>query len=345
MSEIAAYEPEQSICLRPEEFVDDAESRLGRANGNTYQRKPGVDNAHDGQIMIRLKKKRYIIIDYGYTPTAHDYEIAKTVPHIKIPNGAGQLVCSTKDCQRIGVPVLLYDSEPNEPMSLYLRGGLCFSCQRSLNEKRRTQRKRKSDVPPAGEVRIGGDMPSIGSGSGNSSRFKYNDQIVELNPEAVVINGPVDGTRTRGPDYRCPEIGSDLLTIVSELSQETLSLLQHSSGAGAGMAPTADSVNRSYQKAFLSASRATFLLTQWKASWDSQQHATEAAVASENFDSRVLDEAVLSTETALTQGFSTYQPGLSQAAAIDGESMQSLMMPGDTMSNNEHEDAASSIEV
>lgn len=355
MSEIAVYEPGQSIFLRPEEFAEDAESRLGRANGNTYQRKPGVDNVHDGQIMIRLKKKRYIIIDYGYTPTAHDYEIAKSVPHIGIPNGAGTMVCSTKECNRIGVPVLLYDTEPNEPMSLYLRGGLCFSCQRSLNEKRRTQRKRKSDGPPAGEARMGGDMPSIGSESGNSSRFKYNNQVVQLSSEAVVINGPVDGTRTRGPDYRCPEIGSDLLSIVSELSQETLSLMQHSSGAG-GVAPTADSVNRKYQQAFLSASRATFLLTQWKASWDTQQQnhqATEAAVASANFDSRVLDEAVASTESALgtqhdgvnAQGFSEYQPGLAQGAALDGGSMhQLLMLPEDTMQDNEHEDAPS-IEV
>lgn len=178
------YDPSQSVFLRPEEFAEDAASRLGRANGNTYQRKPGVDNVHDGQIMIRLKKKRFIILDYGILPNSHDYEVSKTVPHISIPNGAGRTTCATKDCPRIGVPVLLYDSEPNEPMSLYLRGGLCFSCQRNLNEKRRTNRKRKSDGQPFGEGRIGGDMPSIGSRSGGGSRFKYNDQVVELNPDA-----------------------------------------------------------------------------------------------------------------------------------------------------------------
>jgi len=323
------YEPERSIFLRLEEFAEDAETRLGRANGNTYQRRPGLENVHDGQLMVRLKKKRYIIIDYGYQPNSHDFEIAKTVPHIGIPNGAGQSICSTKECPRIGVPVLLYDSEPNEPMSLYLRGGMCFSCQRNLNEKRRTQRKRKSDAPPAREARMGGDggeIPSMGPASGNASQYKYNNQVVELNPEAVVINGAVHGTRTRGPDYRCHEISSDLLRIISELSQETLSLMQHSSGA-TGVAPTADSVNYCYDQAFLSASRATFLLAQWKASWDE--------VAGENFDSRVLDEA------AVAQGFSNYPPGIANSAALDGGTMQLLMMPGDTMHSNEHENEPS----
>ena len=55
-----------------------------------------------------------------------------------------------------------------------LRGGLCFSCQTNLNEKRRTQRKHKSDGLP------------VGSGSGNGSRSRFNDQVVELNPNAVI---------------------------------------------------------------------------------------------------------------------------------------------------------------
>jgi hypothetical protein len=62
MSELQAT---TTICLRPEDFADDAERCLGRENGNTYQRKPGLDNVHDCQIMVRLKKKRFIIIDYG----------------------------------------------------------------------------------------------------------------------------------------------------------------------------------------------------------------------------------------------------------------------------------------
>mmetsp|Transcript_38194 Transcript_38194/g.80082 ORF Transcript_38194/g.80082 Transcript_38194/m.80082 type:complete len:383 (-) Transcript_38194:288-1436(-) len=367
---MSVYEPSSTIFLRPEEFCQDEQNRLGRANGNTYRRKPGIPDVHDGQIMVRLKKKRFIILDYGYIPNEHDAEIARSVPHISIPNGAGTCKCATKHCPRIGVPVLMYDSEPNEPMSLYLRGGLCFSCQRNLNEKRRTQRKRKSDGHPVGEVRIGnGDMPSIGSGSGNGNRFKFNDQIVELNPDAVVINGPVDGTRIRGPDYRCPEIGSDLLRIVSELSHETLSLMQHSS-AQAGMAQpvatTTSSVDAMYQKAFESVSKATFLLTQWKASWDENMvsqtavnAAEEAAAASANFDSRILDEAVASqaalgggANMAILQhnippqidmGF----PGHAQQGAVSslahahvaldgGVPIQPLMMPDETNSNDHH---------
>ncbi|KAL3811377.1 hypothetical protein ACHAXA_011341 [Cyclostephanos tholiformis] len=303
MSENAVYEPMQSVYLRPEEFADDAASRLGRANGNTHVRKPGVENVHDGQIMVRLKKKRYIILDYGYTPNQNDHELARTIPHISIPHGAGQTLCTTPDCPRIGIPVLLYDSEPNEPMSLYLRGGLCFSCQRNLNEKRRTQRKRKPDGQSFGEIRIGADVPSVGSGSTNGGRVRYNDQLLELSPDAIVINGPVEGTRTQGPDYRCHQIGSDIFHIVSELSQETLALMHHSSRAQSWSAPTPEIINQAYQKAFLSASRVTFLLTQWKASFDAQQRAAEAAVvASTNFDSRVLNQAVAPGGSSLHHG-------------------------------------------
>lgn len=308
MSKLSAnhYEPTRSVLLRPEEFVDDANIRLGRANGNTFQRKPGVNNVHDGQIMVRLKKKRFIILDYGYVPNNNDQSVARTTPHICIPHGAGQAKCATKDCPRIGVPVLLYDSEPNEPMSLYLRGGLCFSCQRNLNEKRRTQRKRKGDddeQPVDSEIIFnnGQGAPSIESGSSNGCHYKYNDQILELNSDAIVINGPVIGTRAHGPDYRCHEIGNDLLNTVSELSQETLSLMQQHSPSGAPALASPDSINFQYEQAFLSASRATYLLSQWKASYDAQQREEQADYATNNdrIDSEILDEAVDSTESAL----------------------------------------------
>mmetsp|Transcript_19340 Transcript_19340/g.40772 ORF Transcript_19340/g.40772 Transcript_19340/m.40772 type:complete len:345 (-) Transcript_19340:174-1208(-) len=336
---MSGYQPSTTIFLRPEEFAHDAESRLGRANGNTYQRKPGIENIHDGQIMVRLKKKRFIILDYGYIPNDHDHEIANAVPHISIPKGAGTAKCATKECPRVGVPVLMYDSEPNEPMSLYLRGGLCFSCQRNLNEKRRTQRKRKAEEGTSSEAQ--GGAPSDPTGNGRS-RFKFNDQIVELNPDAVVINGPVDGARTRGPDYRCPEIGSDLIRIVSDLNQETRALLQHSSGLQLGLPTISNStVNAMYQKAFLSVSKATFLLTQWKASWDETLAANAAAAVSANFDSRVLDEAVASaTATMHAQGFPDHQLGFQSNtqgnASGEGNAaahMQPLMSPPDAQQN------------
>lgn len=259
--------------------------------------------------------------------------------------------------------MLLYDSEPNEPMSLYLRGGLCFSCQRNLNEKRRTQRKRKAEGHPAGEACIGGDIPNLGlgPGTGNCNRFRFNDHILDLNPEAVVINGPVDGARTRGPGYRCPEIGTDLLRIVSELSHETLSLIQHSSGAQSGMVSQnvnvpSSSINAMYQKAFLSVSKATFLLTQWKASWDenvavnmAQNTAARAAAASANIDSRteavatqamlggVVANNITSTAAIHDHGFDQLgYMGNSPGAPLGGgaHAMQTLMMPGEMPDNN-----------
>jgi hypothetical protein len=301
----ASVPPAQtSIILDPSEFADDEEKKLGRANGNTYQRRPGIENVHDGQIMVRLKKKRFIIIDYGYVPKPDDYAISNATPHISIPEGAGQQRCATKDCPRVGVPVMLYDSEPSEAMSLYLRGGLCFSCQRAVNEKRRTKRKRRpEDGLPFGEVNLGGgggDMRSIGSGG---SRFKVNNEVVELNSDAIIINGAVAGTRSRGPGYQYPEIGSDLLQIMSELSQDTMALVTNSATAGLS-SPAASNIL--YQKTFLSASKATYLLTQWKASYDEHAYGTAAAAGAVPppghglpYDPSAVDHAVAATEAAL----------------------------------------------
>jgi len=51
------------------EFAEDVDLRLGRANGNVFHRKQGVEGGHDGQIMVRLKKKRFVVIEYGIVPT------------------------------------------------------------------------------------------------------------------------------------------------------------------------------------------------------------------------------------------------------------------------------------
>ncbi|VEU45197.1 unnamed protein product [Pseudo-nitzschia multistriata] len=151
------HAPASRVSLPLEEFAEDLDLRLGRANGNIYQRREGIEGVHDGQVMVRLKKKRFIIIDYGIVPTEHDLQSSALNPHTTVPLGAGVTKCTGKvpsgpepgaplvSCKKIGVPVLLYDSEPEEPPSLYLRSGLCFTCQRNLNEKRRTQRKRPSD--------------------------------------------------------------------------------------------------------------------------------------------------------------------------------------------------------
>mmetsp|Transcript_14788 Transcript_14788/g.22097 ORF Transcript_14788/g.22097 Transcript_14788/m.22097 type:complete len:426 (-) Transcript_14788:43-1320(-) len=350
----AAAPPQTSILLHPNEFAYDEEKRLGRANGNTYQRRPGIENVHDGQIMVRLKKKRYIIIDYGYIPKPEDYAISNASAHISIPEGAGQQRCATKDCPRVGVPVMLYDSEPSEAMSLYLRGGLCFSCQRAVNEKRRTKRKRKPEEGlPFDQVNLGasGDVRSLGS---SGSRFKVNNEVVELNSDAIIINGAVAGTRSRGPGYQHPEIGADLLQIMSELSNDTMSLVSNLSTVGISSPAAA---NMLYQKAFLSASKATYLLTQWKASYDEHSYAAAAAAAGavpvpppghgyNPYDPNAVDHAVAATEAAFgsnnnTNGgaphhhlYSMNHAMMNNAAATSLYGMGAMHHPAAANSNN-----------
>ena len=372
------YVPPQSVLLDPAEFAQDAEHRLGKANGNIYRRQPSVENVHDGQLMVRLKKKRFIIIDYGYVPNATDHDMIRNNPYVTIPEGAGAKKCKEKTCNRIGVPVLLYDSEPDQPPSLYIRTGLCYCCQRNLNEKRRTQRKRKSDGRPIGEVRIGGmscasicSAPSSGYMSGRTSRFTHSDTPVQLSPDAMVINCPVEGTSPHSPTYRCPEIGSDLLRITKELSDETSSLVQHSRKRQEGeeAAASSETIEQQYEKAFKSAQKATFLLTQWKASYDTQQRyysqqlpqlpqpqpqqpqlkepqmkeppqlqqQHEAAAVSRpvpSFNSQVLDDAVASIESALGAEQSLGQHAQS---AFDGYQQQQIDLP------NENEAAMNSL--
>ncbi|KAL3781129.1 hypothetical protein HJC23_001436 [Cyclotella cryptica] len=266
--------PACPLLLSPQDFAHDAEQRLGRANGNTYQRRPAVDNVHDGQIMVRLKKKRFIIIDYGIVPTPQDLMHVEAVPYVVVPEGAGQRLCATRNCPRIGVPVQLYDSEPNEPASLYLRGGLCFSCQRNLNEKRRTQRKRKSDCidtnhshPTATQQQQQHEQQQQ-----QPPRYRLHGSLLDLNPDAVIINGPIEGTRARGPDYQYPRIGQDLLHLVTEIHRSSHTLLNTAyrmqNSGSVGTAGSIAAVNGAFQNTFRDLSRATYLITQWKASWD-----------------------------------------------------------------------------
>ena len=72
------------IILPLEEFATDLEVKLGRANGNIYIRKQGVDGLHDGQIMVRLKKKRFVILDYSIEPNQADMNYANTAPHVVV---------------------------------------------------------------------------------------------------------------------------------------------------------------------------------------------------------------------------------------------------------------------
>jgi len=218
----SSQQTESSVLLPLEEFAEDLDLRLGRANGNVYQRKNGVEGVHDGQIMVRLKKKRFIVIDYGVVPTDNDVRSAALNPHVSTPDGAGKQKCITPECTKIGVPVLLYDSEPSEPASLYMRSGLCFTCQRVLNEKRRTQRKRKSDVVDPAQA----SQVSQGAYAMGPKKFKMNGEIMELSPDAIIINGPVDGAKMHGEGYGFAEIGTDLQSCMRVATTDTDRLLE-----------------------------------------------------------------------------------------------------------------------
>lgn len=254
LSQVAA----PSILHAAANWQQDEANNLGNANGNSYVRRPG-NAAHDGQIMIRFKQRRVVLIDYGYVPTEQDFEIAKAVPNVCIPRGAGTAICKEHGCDKIGVPVCLHDSAPNEAMCLYLRSGLCFGCQRKLNEKRRTKKKRKDQPSAAGQGQPMKLEPPVLSGNVSASG------TVEINATNIVINGAVGGAQYRGPHYGCQHIGPDVLQTVSELAHQTNTLVA-TGGVGA---PTQD-IDRLYEAALVSASKAAFLLSQWRASYDEQ---------------------------------------------------------------------------
>jgi len=172
--------PTSSLCqvlLPYEEFEDDLRLNLGTSNGAYYQRRtgsssPGNNENNDGQVMVRLQKKRFIIIDYSIVPNTHDFQQAvNSNHHIHIPDGAGVRCCvsnlnnfadlseqervllctgavsgrgnssdseSNIRCKKIGIPIVLYDSNPNEVLlSRYVKSGLCFTCQVKKNERAR----------------------------------------------------------------------------------------------------------------------------------------------------------------------------------------------------------------
>jgi hypothetical protein len=316
-----------SVIIPLEEFAEDLDLRLGRANGNIYHRKAGVDGVHDGQIMVRLKKKRFIIIDYGILPSTADLQAAAINPHVSAPDGAGKTQCVSPNCVKVGVPVLLYDSEPTETASLYMRSGLCFMCQRNLNEKRRTQRKRKSD--------IGGTAGADGANGGSAvKRVKLNGEIIELTPDALIINGPMGGGEHDKAGHA--EIGVDLVSMIRDASTDVQQLVVQNradsavayaaaaaaatsaeftseaatnaavdasnllppSGNTNDPSPTAttsaatDNVAALYEKAFHSTTRSLYLLSLWKAAWDASNAVAAAAEAA-------IDAAAAGDQTAM----------------------------------------------
>ena len=271
-----------TIFPSPKDLSEEAEDFLAGANGNFYLSQPGVEGVHDGRIMIRLKKKRFIVIDYSCVPSPQDETIVAGNPNIAIPRGAGREECIAQDCSKVGIPVLLYDSDPQEQMSLYLRSGLCFTCQRVLNEKRRTVRKRKIEYPIDWVEGAAEAIPCAeGERNGLQRQFRVHGEIVDISPDAIVISGPLEGTRHHGPGYEYGEIKEDLCAMVKNVSSDMSDLLLAMTPPEVGGGVDVAKVAGLYEKAFLSMSKGIFLLSQWKASWDNAVY-TAAALAAQH---------------------------------------------------------------
>lgn len=206
--------------------------------------------------MVRLKKKRFVVLDYTIQPNETDMATANSLPYMEIPGGAGKVQCITKECTKVGVPVKLYDNNPEDTVSLYLRSGLCFECQRNLNEKRRVDRKRKPDGPTM--------LYSIAGP--NQKKFKYpgSDEVIELKEDAIIVNGSMKGVKLATDGHSHQDIAVDLQDQLSLSTFEAERLL--SSGATAD--PMTTDVQSMYEKAFTAMNKAIFLMTQWKAAWE-----------------------------------------------------------------------------
>jgi len=342
----------ESVLVNVNEFLEDLDTRLGRANGNVFHRREGVEGVHDGQIMVRLKKKRWIVIDYGIVPTEQDLQTAALDPHISTPDGAGRTKCNNPDCTKVGIPVLLHDSEPTEPSSLYMRAGLCFGCQRHLNEKRRTQRKRKSDI-------------GVDQAIDTDKRFKLaNGEILELSPDAIVIEGPFDHVRNFNESCNYQDIGLDLLVALREATTQVEKLTSAVSGASASSAVadmtaaaeavaetpvseeatnaavdatpdmitsqneavSTDEITSLYHKAFSEMTKTIYLMKQWKGSWDA---AVTSAVAQETLDPN-LEEAVAAAASIAA----AEQDGQDQ----NSQNMMSLLVAAEAKGEDEEDE-------
>jgi hypothetical protein len=79
--------------FQPKQYIDDANRLLGQSNGKTYQRIPGIDQEHDGQVMVRLRKKRFVVLDYSFEPGEAELKAAANFPNVRISDKGGKAIC------------------------------------------------------------------------------------------------------------------------------------------------------------------------------------------------------------------------------------------------------------
>jgi ribosomal protein L24E len=85
------------IIPTPHEFEVEAEVHLGRANGNVYQSVQGMYGFHDGRIFVRLKSKRFVVLDYSMVPDTVEWNAAKQLSYVKFLDTSGTALCSKAD--------------------------------------------------------------------------------------------------------------------------------------------------------------------------------------------------------------------------------------------------------
>lgn len=157
---------------------------------------------------------------------------------------------------------------------MFLRTGLCFLCQRNVNDQRRADRKRVGVNPEQPS-----EQPNLICCLGpKPKRFKIGKSPILLQQDAIIINGTVKGTtRRQGEGYGVEEIGNDLLSSVHDAYEDAARLIQSVSGdpqtmAAAAVAALSDEspndANALYAKTFQSLSKTLVLLSQWKSAYD-----------------------------------------------------------------------------
>ena len=299
------------------DFLHDAQHVLGRANGNLHRRIPPVPGVHDGQVMVRLKKKRFVVLDYTM----------------------GKTQCTVPSCTKVGVPQCLYDSHAvtGEPTSLYQRSGLCFDCQRNLNEKRRADR-RKSGTANASATTTTNRRPT--------QDMDETQQVRSWNPAATTTTTirHLQQSRTLPPSAKRPkwnhshgtsstttlipssgttvqQVGDDVLFWTRQGLDHVTQLIQSSGGSttqdstvvpegttntslssslGDGgpltsLPPSDDTIVSSlYEQASRSLNQALLVLDQWKTVWDAS---TTSRIRSDHH-SDMLQGATALLETA-----------------------------------------------
>lgn len=142
------------------------QENLGYQPGHYFHVDMGIPGVHDGQVLLRISDSRTVLLDYGIHPTSEERAEAMKLPHVRILEGSGSEECRTPDCYKVGVPLVLYDSHPQETLnqSILFKTGKCFACaQASVTSRRhrlqectvsRAQRERRAHEVEAKEAQM-----------------------------------------------------------------------------------------------------------------------------------------------------------------------------------------------